>query len=88
MPSKFNLSARCEWEGERTERQWGERGREEIRETHGSEKRPSFRAIDSFLKRKENKRMMKGRVMGWGEEGRIRRGEEQTESGGNTRQRD
>lgn len=32
----------------------------------------SFRAIDSFLKRKENNRMMKDRVVGWEEEGRIR----------------
>lgn len=53
-------------------------------------KRPSFRAIDSFLKRKENNRMMKDRVVGWEEEGRIRRREEQkaAESSGNTRQSD
>lgn len=49
-----------------------------------------FRAIVSFLKRKDNNRMMKDRVVGREEEGRIRRREEQdaTESSGNSRQSD
>lgn len=56
-----------------------ERGRGKT-ETHGREKDPVSGQQTVSLKGKKNNRMMKDRVEGWGEEGKIGKREEQKTS--------
>lgn len=55
----------------------GKREGEKKSETQGREKDPVSGQQTVSLKGKKNKRMMKDRVEGWGEEGKIGRREEQ-----------
>lgn len=55
----------------------GKRKGEKKSETQGREKDPVSGQQTVSLKGKKNKRMMKDRVEGWGEEGKIGRREEQ-----------
>lgn len=54
-----------------------ERGKKKKLETQGREKDPVSGQQTVSLKGKKNKRMMKDRAEGWGEEGKIGRREEQ-----------